>query len=143
METLSKQTVEANLELEWKDFLRVVVELPAGERAAYLLAQGYPTLSSELAHIIAWWLEADHNIRMLMKDATFRLPAMDVEKFNAEVIRLNKDKPEQEVIQEFERVRIQLLELVASLSDAQAQHEEIQKELYWDIVNHYREHRPE
>jgi hypothetical protein len=141
METVTRQIVENNLEREWPEWLRRVTSLSPDDKTAFLRKQGYPSLSSVIAHVVVWWREGDQNIQRVMRDPTFKSPQVNVDAINAAVIEKNKDRPEQELQEEFQQMRMQLVKRVSELTEAQWNHEEIQKELYWDIVNHYAEHR--
>jgi hypothetical protein len=140
METVKKQSVMVNLEKEWVDFVQQVGKLSPDEKEAYLKRQGYPNVSTLLAHIFGWWAEAERNITMLKQNPAYQSPNISVEEFNAAVIEKNRNRPEEDVLREWEEVRRRLTVLVGSLNDAQINLEEMQKELYWDITNHYRDH---
>jgi hypothetical protein len=143
MEKVTKAQVVKNLTVEWPDFLKRLSALPGESRAAYLQRQGFSTPVGLLAHVAAWWNDACRNIGRLKSDPDYAPPDQDVDAFNADVVKRSAGKSDSEAAAEFEIARKQLLQLVESLDEAQVENPGIQKELFWDVTNHFRDHRLE
>lgn len=140
MERVSKSCVLHNLEEDWSNYVKRYNSLSQGDKEKFLLNQGYESFSDLLAHIIAWWEEAIINIKAIIENPEYQSPEYEVDAFNAEVVRMNMGKAEKEIIKSFEEKRTELLNLISTLGDKQIQMEEMQKELYWNITNHYQDH---
>jgi hypothetical protein len=139
MEKVTKKQVLNNLENEWPEFIRKIDSLPTERKKLYLQKQGFDTEAALLSHIIAWWKDAYKNIFHMKNDPSFKSPNQDVDKFNAEIIK-NSNKLRNEVESDYEQTREKLLQIVESLDDNNFDNPEIQKELFWDITNHLKDH---
>ena len=141
MEEVSKSAALECLENDWSKYVGRYGSLPQEGKEKFLKQQGFASFSDLLSHIIAWWEEAIKNIRAVMENPDFKTREYDVDQFNVEAIKRNKGKAEKEIIHEFENTRSRLLGLVSTLNDVQIKNGETQKQLYWIIANHYKEHQ--
>jgi hypothetical protein len=141
MDYVSKDVVLNNLNKEWKNFLIELISLKDDEKTKYLNKQGYPNNCALLGHIIGWWNEAYINIGKLITNPDYKSPEYDVDKFNANIIEKVKGREEQNVIEEYEALRSALFELISTIQEKRIDIEEMQKELYWNITNHYKDHK--
>jgi hypothetical protein len=141
MEEVSKSFVLHNLGEDWSNFLKQYSSLSQEDKEKYLIRQGFNSYSDLLSHIIAWWEEAVINIPAILENPGYKSPEYDVDKFNAEVVRKHKGKNEKETITIFEEKRNRLMGLIATIDEAQIKNAEMQKELYWNITNHFTDHK--
>jgi hypothetical protein len=141
MEYVSKTFVMNNLNKEWMMFINELKLLKDDERGRYLEKQGYPNVCALLGHIIGWWNEAYINIGLIIANPEYLPTEYDVDIFNANIIENVKGKEEQKVVEEFESLRLKLIELIGTVDESQINNGTIQKELYWNITNHYSDHR--
>jgi hypothetical protein len=141
MEKVSKSCVLHNLEEDWSPCVNRYNSLSEEEKEKFLANQGYKSLSDLMAHVIAWWEEAIINLKAIVENPQYQSQEYEVDAFNAEVVRKNAGEDEKEIIKSFEENRKNLLNLISTLGDKQIQMEEMQKELYWNITNHYQDHK--
>jgi hypothetical protein len=141
MDPVSKSAALECLDNDWSKFTMQFESKNPDEKKKYLSQQGYASFSDLLLHIRAWWGEAETNIRGVVANPEFKTRTYDVDRFNAEAVRAGHGKTEQAVIREFEETRIRLLRVVSGLNETQIKNGETQKQLYWMICNHYREHQ--
>jgi hypothetical protein len=140
MEPLSKKQVLDNLAVDWKRWIEKIMQLVHAERSLFLQKQGYGSLTALLMHIVAWWEEAENNIRALDVDPNFQPPQYDVDQFNADVISKSTEMTEAEAIHRFEVVRHRLHAFIASREVVILAQDTVQKELFWNITNHFKDH---
>jgi hypothetical protein len=140
MEEVAKKTVLSNLEDDWSIFVHRYVSLSQEEKGKFLANQGFGSFSDLLSHIIAWWEEAIRNIQSIVENPDFVTREYDVDRFNMEAIKKNSGRTEMEIVTEFEDTRKKLSALVSTLNEGQIKNPEAQKQLYWMIANHYKEH---
>jgi len=143
MEKVTKAQVINNLKNEWPEFKKRFESLSTEQKAQYLQKQGFSSELGMISHIIAWWNDAYKNITNLKMDPGYNSPEQDVDKFNADIVKSSINKPINEVLAEFEVTRNNLIQLVGSLDESNIETNKIQKELFWDITNHYKDHKIE
>jgi hypothetical protein len=143
MEKVTKAQVIDNLTVEWTEWRKRMESLSEESGKSYCTRQGFPGRIALVAHIVAWWDDACKNIARLRDHPEWKPPDQDVDAFNADVVKASAGKSLPEVVAEFETARTRLLQLVAALDEGDLENPEIQKELFWDVTNHYRDHRIE
>jgi len=143
MEKVTKAQVINNLTNDWTEYIKGIETLSDDMKRPYLKRQGFTTDIALISHIIAWWDDAYKNIEQMKKDLQYKSPDQDADTFNAEVVKRSAHKSITEVLPEFEEARKRLLRLVESLDEGNIENNEIQKELFWNITNHYKGHKIE
>ncbi len=140
MEEFSKEQVIKCLKKQWGTYVDHYNGLSAAEQKQYLARQGYVRLGDLLAHLAAWWQRGMQLIRVYQRDPGFQPPNVDVDAFNAEAVASVKNLSDAEVISHFESRRLQMLELVKSLTEVDLQSESIKSQLAIEVIEHYQEH---
>jgi hypothetical protein len=125
---------------EWDRFITRYKQLSSPEQREYLARQGYPSFKSLLAHLIAWWRVGIEVIHHHLSDPSYTHPQMDVDAFNNAIIARVDGTPDVEVLADFETARCQMLDLIASLSDADLANPKINLQLLIEVVEHLHEH---
>jgi RNA:NAD 2'-phosphotransferase (TPT1/KptA family) len=141
MDPVSKSAALECLENDWSKFVAQCESQTPEAKEKFLQRQGFATYSALLLHIRAWWGEAITNLQGVVANPEFKTRKYDVDRFNAEAVRAGNGKTEEAVIREFEETRIRLLHVISDLNETQIKNGETQKQLYWMICNHYREHQ--
>jgi hypothetical protein len=141
MEKFSKAQVIKSLNNQWGTFVDRFNSLSSDEQQQYLERQGYARLGDLLAHLAAWWQRGMQLIMVYRRDPGFQPPNVDVDAFNAEAVASVKNLSDAEVISHFESRRLQMLELVKSLTEVDLQSERIKSQLAIEFIEHYQEHQ--
>lgn len=128
------------LELGWTALVRDFLSLSLEEQEEYLRCQGYPSFSSFLAHINAWWTRAFALIENYKGDMEFEAPPVEVDGFNAAVVKYARNLSEARSIQAFDASREELIDLISRLSDDELSEPRIARQLEIEIVSHLAEH---
>jgi hypothetical protein len=113
---------------------------PAGQ-SAFLEKQGYATLETLLAHVLAWWLDGERVVEQMRADPSMPLGDYDVDEFNAAAVRQAAGLDEAYVLRRYEDQRQKMVELDSSLTDDQLSQGNINTRLYYEIIGHWNEHR--
>ena len=130
------------LQREWASYAERFHALPEDKQKAFLEKQGFPRFRDLAAHIIAWWEEGIRVIDGVAKDPAYRMPPMDTDAFNAEVVELFGRMDEVDVWKQYEATRSALIELLINLPDETYENSEVQGWLHSDVVEHYFDHAP-
>jgi hypothetical protein len=107
----------------------------------FLARQGYPSFRSLLAHLVGWWHVGIEVIRHHQADPDYVHPQMDVDAFNNAIIARVQAQYDAEIFADFEVARLKMLDLVASLSDADLANPKINLQLLIEVVEHLEEHQ--
>lgn len=140
MKDFSKDEVIKCLKTQWGSFVEHYYKLSAAEQQQYLGRQGYARLGDLLAHVAAWWYRGMQLIAVYQREPGFQPPSVDVDAFNAEAVASVKNLSDAEVISHFESRRLQMLELVKSLTEVDLQSERLKTQLAIEVIVHYQEH---
>jgi hypothetical protein len=140
MDDFSLENVKKCLKKQWGSYVERVNQLSPEERQRYLKHQGYARLADLLAHVAAWWQRGMQLIMVYQRDSSFQPPDVDVDAFNAEAVASVRNLSEAEVIAHYEGRRLQMLELIKSLTEVDLQSDPIKRQLNMDVVGHYEEH---
>lgn len=141
MDGITRQGVLALLNVDWAQYVTRFQRLTPAAQAAFLEQQGYKRLADLLAHIIAWWEAGLSNIRAYQRDPAARQPGIDVDSFNARAVKQVRFISTDDEIRRFEAARLQFVELIQALTEADFQDARILDQLRWELVNHLEEHR--
>lgn len=140
MENTNRDSVLKCLHQSWGEYVSRINGLTNRERDLFLKKQGYARLQDLIAHVAAWWQDGMQKIAAFQQDPQYQPPAVDVDEFNARVVESVKDRTEASVIESFETVRLQFIELIESLSDEDIENLAINRKLEMEITGHYQEH---
>jgi hypothetical protein len=132
-----------SLDSDWGGFVNAFFQLTSDQRRNYLSGQGYPTFSSLVAHISAWWERAIVLINNYRNDTLFNAPPVDVDVFNQRAIMASKDQNETTALIAFEHQIMQMRDLVEGLSDDDLADSRITHQLEIELIGHFNEHRIE
>ncbi len=141
MDEFSLVTVKKCLTKQWGTYVERYNALKAEGQRQYLEDQGYARLADLLAHVAAWWQRGMQLIMVYQRDSSFQPPDVDVDAFNAEAVASVRALSEAEVIAHYEGRRLQMLELVKSLTEVDLMSDPIKRQLSMDVVGHYEEHQ--
>jgi hypothetical protein len=140
MENSTRDSVLDCLTQDWGEYVARIKGLTDNEQSTFLKQQGYARLLDLLVHITAWWQDGMQKIAAIQQDANYQPPSIDADEFNAEVVESVKDRSEAAVIDSFETVRLQFIELVQTLPDDDLKNPKIANQLEMEITGHYQEH---
>ncbi len=102
---------------EWKRFPDQFRQQPPAETAAFLQQQGFASLHDLLAHVAAWWEEADGIIRDRTGGTPRPARKYDLDAFNAESLARFKSTPDADLLAWYESQRQQIAATVTALGD--------------------------
>lgn len=102
---------------EWKSYPHSLAALPPEEQAAFLRAQGYGSLHDLLAHVSAWWEEADAIIRDRLEGRQRPPRKYDLDAFNAASLARFTGTSDSDLLAWYEMQRGQIASTVSGLSD--------------------------
>ncbi len=137
---VTRQELIQSLSVDWVAYCDRFAVLSPAEQQQFLARQGYPTFRSLLAHLVGWWRVGIEVIRHHQSDPAYSHPQMDVDAFNNAIIARVQALSDAEVFTDFESARQQMLDLVASLSDADLANPKINLQLLIEVVEHLEEH---
>ena len=140
MDHFSRDQFLTRLDTRWRTYAERFYRLDPAEQRAYLDRQGYPSFGSLLAHVVAWWQEGAAVIAKMRADPTFPPPDYDVDTFNAQAVQKFSGMSETAMLEVYETQRQTMRDLVAGLSDADLDHEAINRRLFYEILGHWSEH---
>jgi hypothetical protein len=138
-ESTREQVFDA-LQNGWGTCVARFQRLSVEAQATFLAKQGYARLADLLAHVVAWWQEAQRAIENWLVDPTFDPPRYDVDAFNAQAVASVRDLDEPAVTAVFEAARRALLAFVAGLPDEAFENQRIVERLQIEVVGHLEEH---
>ncbi len=141
MDEITRQNALDLLQGDWADYVPRFEGLPLPEQAAFLERQGYKRLADLLAHVVAWWQEGMQSIRRFKDDPAARPPEIDVDSFNARAVEKVRSVSDAQEIQVFEKARLEFIEMVKELSEADFKDERVLNQIRWELVNHLEDHR--
>jgi hypothetical protein len=128
------------LENDWASFVSRFDALSPEEQRNYLRKQGYRSFGDLLAHIIAWWEDGSQVIDHMIEDPDFSNPDYNVDEFNARAVERFMSLDEIAVVQSFEFTRDRMVDLVRTLRLKDLEDERINTRLYYEIIQHLKEH---
>ncbi len=131
------------LNQQWGNYVGRLQGYSNEELSAFLKKQGYKRLQDLLAHMIAWWQAGILKIYSFQSNPDYDPPSVDVDAFNAAAVADVINQPEAAVINTFETTRLQLVDLIQSLSDADLQNPKIIRQIEMEVLGHYKEHQIE
>ena len=126
------------LQREWGGCVERFNALPPEKQAAFLKRQGFERFRDLVAHVLAWWEEGMRVIQSASNEDPCEVP--DVDAFNADAVAKAAELPESEVLGDFEKTRLALINLVDSLPDEVLAKPNVQEWLRADVMQHYFEH---
>lgn len=140
MKVVSRAVLLECLENEWGKIVERYAALSEANQLAYLRQQGYARFADLLAHVIAWWEEAQRAVPVMVCDPAFTSPDYDVDRFNALAVEHYQNLSEAQVIKLFEARRQEMIALVNGLSEADLARPDINRRLKMEFPGHYSEH---
>ncbi len=126
------------LRREWGDYPGRFRLLTPEKQAAFLKKQGFARFQDLTAHIIAWWEQGITDIEASASGRKTEEP--DVDAFNAQAVVTYGKLPESEVLADYEKTRLTLINLVNGLPDEVFSQQDIQTWIRADVLEHYYEH---
>jgi hypothetical protein len=141
MSEITREKILDNLEQEWGTYVERFDKLTPGSQKAFLQQQGYARFADLLAHVAAWWQQADHDIEAMLEDPLFKSPDEDVDAFNAQAVENVHPLDEKAVEESFENMRQVMLDLVIALPDEAFQKESFTERFDMEVIGHLEEHR--
>jgi hypothetical protein len=126
------------LQREWGGCVECFNALAPEQQTAFLKKQGFGLFRDVIAHVLAWWEEG---IRIIESSSDADPCAVaDVDIFNAAAVARFAVLPESEVLAEFERTRLTLVNLADSLPGEVISKANLQEWFRADVMRHYFEH---
>ena len=125
---------------EWGRYGETFAALTAPEQAAFLKEQGYASLHDLLAHVGAWWEEAQGIVDEAVAQRRGPQRRYDFDEFNATAVSRFKDMPEASLMAWYESERQQMMRVVSALSDEQMKTKRVSGWLDGVILEHLKEH---
>lgn len=124
----------------WGTYSERFHRLSPPDQDAFLRQQGYANLAGLLAHVVAWWQDGSSVVARMRLDPDVLNPDYDVDAFNAAAVQRSALSSELEMAAVYEQQRLAMIALIAGLSDAELADERINTRLYYEIVQHAKEH---
>lgn len=140
MAELTREQALDILRNDWATYVQRIQRFSPEERAEFLIRQGYDCLTDLLAHILAWWEEAQCVIKNLCDDSDFAPPDYDVDAFNAQAIERFHHESELVILEAFERARGGWVSFIENLPTSAFQNKKIAHRLYLELIFHMQEH---
>lgn len=140
MSQITREQVLDSLKNKWPAYVEQFHALSAAEQAKFLEKQGFARFADLIAHVIAWFQETNIFIERKLADPAHKWQPVDVDAFNAEVIRDYSELDENAVLNSFNYMREAMIDLVSALPDEAFKDEAITDWLEADIVGHLEEH---
>lgn len=125
---------------EWGGYQAAFARLSVAEQAAFLKEQGYASLRDLLAHVAAWWEEAQGVIDDAVAQRAGPERHYNFDEFNAAAVSRFKDTPEASFMDWYESRRQQMIRVVSALSDEQMMMKRVSGWLDGAILEHLKEH---
>jgi hypothetical protein len=140
MKEITRELILDQLNEGWGDYVESFMRLPPDGQKQFLQKQGYATLYGLLGHVIAWWELGKYTIEQILIEPDFNSTQVDVDQFNAEAVERFSDYDEDEIIEEFEKMRRLMLVFVEGLPDSAFINKRINERLYVEVIDHFEEH---
>lgn len=128
---------------EWKRYPEAFRKLPPDEQASFLQRQGFTSLHDLLAHVAAWWEEADGIVRDRIAGRQRPPRKYDLDAFNEESLTRFKDTPEAELLGWYQSQRERIAGTVSDLTDEWMKIRTVYAWLDGVILEHLKEHGPD
>jgi hypothetical protein len=141
MKEITREMIMEQLEERWGGFTAGYKRLPPDGQRQFLDRQGYATLSGLLGHVLAWWELGKYTIEQILIELDFKSTDVDVDQFNAEAVERFSDYNDDEIVEEFEKVRLAMLAFVDRLPERAFVNKRINERLYVEFIDHFEEHR--
>ena len=137
---VSRFLTEDTLEYEWGGYISSFQSIPFERQAEWLKGQGFVRFADIVAHIIGWWEEGLDVIGGILKDPGFKERVIDIDQFNAELVKKYSSWSDADIFAEFGKARVKSLEFVRKLSDDNYKNPVIADWLAADFIEHLDEH---
>ena len=128
------------LQREWVAYPEHFHSLPEEKQKAFLESQGFPRFRDLVAHIAGWWDQGIQLIDAVAKDPSHQMGDIDVDAFNARVLKMYDPLAETDVWKKYESTRAALIELLINLPQDVYEHREVQAWIRSDVIEHYFDH---
>jgi uncharacterized damage-inducible protein DinB len=125
---------------EWMRFPEAFRRLSPDQQASFLQQQGFASLRDLLAHIAAWWEEANGIIHERLAGRPRPPRKYDLDAFNADSLARFKDTSEAELLVWYESQRERIAGTVSELTDEWLKIRTIYAWLDGVILEHLKEH---
>jgi hypothetical protein len=125
---------------EWRRLPSEFEHMPRSAQADFLNQQGYTSLHDLLAHVAAWWEEAEGIVRDRIAGRERAARTYDFDDFNATALARFKDTSEADLLAWYESERQQMAGLVSSLEGEQLKIRRVGNWLDGVILGHLKEH---
>jgi len=125
---------------EWGKYAGHFNKLSPEEQVDFLKGQGYASLYELLAHVGAWWEEAEGIIQDVLEKRERPSRKYDFDEFNAASLARFKDTPRNDVLAWYESQRQKMIALVSSLTDEQLKIRRVYGWLDAVLLGHLKEH---
>ncbi len=139
-EVTRKELLQA-LELNWGTYVERYQQLSDDGKKRFVKAQGFVRFADILAHFIAWWEEGIKALERMPRDPAYHSPDYSVDDFNAQAIKKFSAMDEDAIIGIFEKVRQDMVRLVADLPEGAFREKRISDRLHIEILGHMEEHK--
>lgn len=140
MANLTREQAVAVIQNDWATYVACFQRLSPASQAEFLTRQGYASLASLLAHILAWWEEGQRVIIRLRDNPGVELPDYDVDAFNADAVARYRSWSEPAMLAAFEQARLGWVSFIENLPASAFHNRHIVHRLYLEIVFHMQEH---
>lgn len=128
------------LQNEWAEVVENFERLTSEKKNEFLSAQGFDSLHDFLAHVIGWWQEGLRVIQGILNEPGFHWTEPDAEEFNREMVKKYSSWPDEDLLKQYDAVRLAMIDLVAGLPGDAFQNRDIESWLAEDVVEHYDGH---
>lgn len=125
---------------QWKRYPDDFRKLQLEEQASFLEQQGFASLHDLLAHVAAWWEEADAIIRDRVSGVQRPSRKYDLDAFNAESLARFRDTPETELLLWYESQRQKIAATTEALGEEWFQVRTVYGWLDGVLLEHLKEH---
>jgi hypothetical protein len=125
---------------EWGAFPEKFARLLPDQRTAFLKDQGFASLHDLLAHVGAWWQEAEGVIGDRLAGRERPPRKYDFDEFNAAALKQFEQTSEQGLLTWYESERPKMVALVSSLTTDQLKMRGVSNWLNGVVVEHLKEH---
>ncbi len=125
---------------EWGAFPQKFGRLPPDKRAVFLKDQGFASQHDLLAHVGAWWQEAEGVMGDRVAGRSRPPRKYDLDEFNTAALTRFKETSEQALLTCYESERQKMVALVSSLTGDQLKMRGVSNWLNGVVVEHLKEH---
>ncbi|MHC1782500.1 MAG: hypothetical protein AB9891_07025 [Anaerolineaceae bacterium] len=141
MKEITREIIQAQIKDGWGNFVVNFKRLSPGEQRAFLDRQGYAALSGLLGHVLAWWELGKYTMEQILIEPDFKNSDIDVDFFNTQAVERFSSYNDAEIVEEFEKMRLTMLEFVNQLPDKAFLNKRINERLYVEFIDHFEEHQ--